>query len=374
MTSRERVNTALNHKVPDKVPFAWGFGVNERAKADLGKYLHKTPNQVNRIIWAASDLRFVCPKYIGPPELSPFSFWTDDKPDMWGVKYKKVFNGFDYYFEFAEYPLKGLGDTKSLKDHRLPSPDWFDYSVIPRQIKIAEESGGDEYAFVLGKGSPFEFSWYMVGFEDFLALLVTDPDIAYELMEKVNDFFIEYLTRGLEAGRGRIDIGFTADDMAHQRGPLISLDLWKKMVKPHHVKMNNALHKCGVKILYHSCGTVMYAVDQICDMGVDILESLQFNAEGMDPAILKTQFGDTMCFHGGVSVQETLPHGTPAQVKAETRERIEVLGRNGGYILAPSHAIQGGTPPENIIAMMEEADRFYPDQIDEPLNINTYIS
>ena len=119
--------------------------------------------------------------------------------------------------------------------------------------------------------------------------------------------------------------------------------------------MNKALKEFGVKIMYHTDGSVMEAVPGLIDMGIDILEALQFSADGMDPKVLKEKYGDRLCFHGGISVQTTLPFGTVEDVKQEVIERIEVLGKGGGYILAPSHAIQAGTPPENIIAMYETA-------------------
>jgi uroporphyrinogen decarboxylase len=89
-------------------------------------------------------------------------------------------------------------------------------------------------------------------------------------------------------------------------------------------------------------------------MGIDILEALQFDAKGMDAVKMKNQVGDKLCFHGGISVQSTLPFKKPEDVRAEVRERVQVLGKDGGYILAPSHSIQAGTPPENIIAFIEE--------------------
>ncbi|MDW7658976.1 MAG: uroporphyrinogen decarboxylase family protein, partial [Bacillota bacterium] len=80
---------------------------------------------------------------------------------------------------------------------------------------------------------------------------------------------------------------------------------------------------------------------------------LQFDASGMNPETLKNAYGDKLCFHGGISVQSTLPFGTADEVRREVKERIRVLGQNGGYILAPSHAIQAGTPPENIVALID---------------------
>ena len=96
------------------------------------------------------------------------------------------------------------------------------------------------------------------------------------------------------------------------------------------------------------------------DAGIDVLQALQFSAKGMDPATLKRRFGDRLCFEGGVSVQTTLPFGTPEDVRTEVEQLIRTLGTGGGYILGPSHAIQAGTPPENIVAMFDTAAGFYP--------------
>jgi len=113
-------------------------------------------------------------------------------------------------------------------------------------------------------------------------------------------------------------------------------------------------------VIYHSDGSVMDAVSGLIDMGVDVLQALQFSADGMDPLELKQKYGDRLCFEGGVSVQTTLPFGNPEDARQEVEELITVLGKNGGYILGPSHAIQAGTPPENIVAMFDTAMSFYP--------------
>ena len=109
------------------------------------------------------------------------------------------------------------------------------------------------------------------------------------------------------------------------------------------------------KVIYHSDGAVTEAVPGLIDMGIDVLQALQFDADNMDPAFLKTEYGDRLCFAGGISVQSTLPFGTPGDVRAEVAERIRVLGKHGGYLLGPSHAIQGDTPPENVVALFDTA-------------------
>ena len=142
----------------------------------------------------------------------------------------------------------------------------------------------------------------------------------------------------------------------------MSLAMWEKHIKPHHARINDMIHEHGARVIYHTDGAVMEAVPGLIDMGIDVLQALQFDAEGMDARLLKETYGDRLCFQGGVSVQQTLPFGSPESVRAEVEERIAVLGRNGGYILGPSHAIQAGTPVENVFAMFETASRYRNDK------------
>ena len=115
------------------------------------------------------------------------------------------------------------------------------------------------------------------------------------------------------------------------------------------------IHEFGAKVMYHSAGSVTEAVPGLIDMGIDCLQACQFDAENMDPVFLKQTYGDRLCFEGEISVQQTLPFGTVAEVIAEVQERIRVLAKDGGYVLGPSHAIQAGTPPENIVALFDTA-------------------
>ena len=163
------------------------------------------------------------------------------------------------------------------------------------------------------------------------------------------------LQRALEAARGQIDLVFTADDIGGQQGLLMSLSMWEEFLKPHHQRLNAIIHAYDARVIYHSDGAVAAAVPGLLDMGIDVLEALQFDAAGMDPADLKTRFGDRLCFAGGVSVQQTLPFGTAEDVRAEVRRLRAILGRHGGYLLGPSHAIQADTRPENITTLFDTA-------------------
>ena len=355
MTSKERVLTALKHQQTDRVPISLGFGVNAPVLRQIQHHKNlATYAEAEQYMKSFSDVLWVSPEYKGP---SNRCYRAPDglHYDIWGVGRKAVSYGDGSYDEISYYPLRDITDIGDLDRYVWPSADWSSVDDFKAQIRQADQ--GRNRAIILGNGNIFESAWYMRGFEQMFIDLVEQPDLAWEIMRRVTDYFVAYFTKVLQAADGLIDIVFTADDLGGQQGLLMSLDMWERLIKPHHVRMNQVLHEFGVKIMYHTDGAIMQAVPGLIDMGIDILEALQFDAAGMDPILLKESYGDRLCFHGGVSVQKTLPFGTVEDVRHEVMERIRVLGRNGGYILAPSHAVQAGTPPENAIALFETALR-----------------
>jgi len=347
LTHRERVRLALDHRETDRVPIAMVCGgINPPAYKLLEEYLaSERQTSVEQYLHPLIDIRTVEPQYIGPP--------LPERTDMWGVRRKPVSYGSGSYDEIDYYPLGQAETLDDLAQHRWPTTDWFDYSVIPDRIAAAQAEG--PYCILSAGGNVFESSWYMRGFERMFMDLVLKPDFVHEIQRRVTDFFVAHTTKILAAGSGEIDLSFTADDVGGQQGLLMSLEMWSQHLKPHHLRLNEAIHQFSAKVIYHTDGSVMAAVPGLIDMGIDVLQALQFNAEGMDPTALKRDYGDRLCFEGGVSVQKTLPFGTSEEVVEEVRERIAVLGKDGGYILGPSHAIQAGTPPENIVAMFDTA-------------------
>ncbi|MFB3882373.1 MAG: uroporphyrinogen decarboxylase family protein [Armatimonadota bacterium] len=343
---------ALEHRPTDRIPIAMVCaGINPPAYRELERHLGQTRGMsVDDYLDPLIDIVQVGPRYIGPT--------LARNQDIWGVVRAPVSYGAGHYDEIAVYPLADAQDPGDLDRHSWPSADMFDYSVLPERIASLQASG--ERCIMVANGNILETSWYMRGFERMLADLAAEPELAWALMERVTDFYVEHFRRMLSAAQGGVDLVFTADDIGSQRGLLISLPLWERMVKPHHARLNAAIHEFGARVIYHSDGAVMAAVEGLISMGIDVLQALQFSADGMDPTTLKNAFGDRLCFEGGVSVQTTLPFGTPEDVRREVEELITVLGRDGGYILGPSHAIQAGTPPENVVAMFDTAVSFYP--------------
>ncbi|HEY9595613.1 MAG TPA: uroporphyrinogen decarboxylase family protein [Spirochaetia bacterium] len=343
---------ALEHRTTDRIPIGMVCGgINPPALHDLDQWLRGDRGTgAGAYLASLVDIVEVAPPYIGPA-LPPDT-------DIWGVRRRDVSYGSGSYNEIAHYPLAGDLTPSSLAEMKWPDPAWFDYAALPALIREVR-SRGDRCVMVTN-GNIFETSWYMRGFEQMLMDVMCDEELVHGIMGRVTDFYVAFFSRILEAAPGEIDLVFTADDIGDQRGLLMPIDRWERMLKPYHVRLNAAIHERGAKVIYHTDGSVMDAVAGLIDMGIDVLQALQFSADNMDPVRLKTEHGDRLCFEGGVSVQTTLPFGTVDDVRAEVEERIRVLGRDGGYIMGPSHWIQAGTPPQNIAAMFDTGLSFYP--------------
>ncbi len=347
ISHRERVRLALEHKEADRIPIAFVCsGINEPVQTAVAKLLQTTRGMsLDEYFEPILDIKTVEPRYIGPSLKSG--------EDYWGVVRKAISYGSAAYDEINYYPLGAARSIDDLARHRWPSTDWFDYSVIADQVR--QINAGGEYCLMGFNCNPFESTWYMRGFEQSFMDMVLAPEMVEFIMTKVTDFYVDHASKVLQAGGGKVDLMFTADDVGGQSGLLMSLDMWRRFLMPCHVRINSAIHNCGAKAIYHSDGSVVDAMPGLIEMGIDVLQALQFDAAGMDPRLLKDKYGDRLCFQGGVSVQKTLPFGTVEDVRREVRERIAVLGKDGGYILGPAHFIQAGTPPQNVLALFDTA-------------------
>jgi len=351
LTPRERVLLALSHRETDRVPVdimatpeAWG-----RLQKHLGI------NDAEAILrHLGIDVRHPRQPYVGPALVhDPDGTWVD----AWGVRRRRVHHNGGAYEEIVQHPLAGIQDASELAQYAWPRPEWWDAAALGEEIRHLRTHG--DYAIALEEfgdpGGIFEIAWYLRGMEQFMLDMVTQPELAHEIMRHVTDFYLGMLERVMAAAGELVDLVWTSDDIAHQHGMLISQRAWRELIAPHHTRLNRRIHELGTRVMYHCCGSVRPFIPGLVEIGVDVLDVLQFSADQMDPGEIKTQFGEKLCFHGGVDVQSTLPLGSESDVRRVTRERIDVLGRAGGYILAPTHNIQVDTPPANIVAMYVEA-------------------
>lgn len=196
----------------------------------------------------------------------------------------------------------------------------------------------------------FERAWSLVGMEQLMILMHEDPPFVHELLDRINMWNLEVIRRAAPLS---IDAMHFGDDWGSQLGPLISPDHWNIFIAPRLRKLCEVCHGQGMLVSLHCCGNVEELMEGICGAGVDVFDP--FQPEAMDLRVLRERFRGRMAFWGGLSVQRTMPHGTPAEVEAETLALLRDLGPGGGYLLSPAHSLTGDIPPENIDAFLRVA-------------------
>jgi uroporphyrinogen decarboxylase len=353
MTSRERVACALAHQAPDRAPVDYWATSEITAKLIKQFGLATTEQLLDRF---DVDFRYIDgPRYIGP---EPVVRADGTVEDHWGVPRVRVKvgagEGGSSYMEAVNFPLAGATSVDEVRAYtKWPSPDWFDYSPVREQAAAARATGrvvvfmGDR----LNRCAQLKPAMYLRGVEQILLDLVEEPEIAEHILRRVADFYLEYARRTLEAAGGGIDIFMTGDDFGMQTGLLISPEMWRRFLRPGFKAFVDLGQRYGCKVAHHSCGSIKPIIPDLIDCGLDILNPIQPEAHDMAGADLKRLFGDRLSFHGSISIQRTLPFGTPEQVREEVRDRFASLGTNGGFIFCTAHNIQADTPIRNVEAL-----------------------
>lgn len=373
MNHKERVLMALDHEEPDRVPVDLGgrqttFMVEtyEQFKSHLG--INDLPTKMMSHKWQtvyvdeqilnrfSIDCRHVRPPVKAEPEFSETAEAKITFVDEWGVK-RIIDAG---YASIIDYPLQ-TATLQDLEAYAWPNPaEIFDYTSIRNQALQLHSEG--EYAIVGNMGSPgniFEQSWYMRGLTEFFMDLVDNKDFAHELMSKITEIRKQNAKYFLSEVGEYLDVFQLADDLAMQNGPYMSPQLYREMIKPYQVELFRFVKQLTpAKIYYHSCGSVTRLLDDLIDVGVDILNPVQISADGMETDQLKQRFGNKLSFWGAMDTTEILPNGTADNVRNEVRRIIHDLAPEGGFVLASVHNLQPDIPPENILAMFEAASQY----------------
>ena len=380
MNPRERFETALKLKEPDRVPIDLGIivtGVTTAANKALKDYLgiQSEDPLVDRIQQLALpsepllERLHVDTRYI---YLSASRDWHDIElpdnvyQDEFGVKRKAAFDpetGHLLYYDFVvgTAPLAHIETAQEMV--RIDWPDPHD----PARYQGLEEKARDlhentEYAVIVNAiGSIFEFSWYLRGFEQFYSDLLLQPYIVEALLDGMlayqSAMFGEILDR---AGR-YVSVVMVGEDLGTQRGPTISVDVYKRIVWPRQKKFYDSIRsKTDVPIFYHSCGSIVPLIPHLIDAGINALHPVQPAAAGMgggpgEREWLKKEYGNQITFWGGLDQQGVLPFGTPQQVREETRKLLDAFMPGGGYVFCTGHNIQMGVSPENVLAAYDTA-------------------
>ncbi len=376
MNSRERVIQSLNHNEPDRIPIDLGAtivsSIVKKSYIELMQQLGLPVGQIKMLDYVQQlpyldesllqrfevDFRLV---QLPAATTTGVEIFEDGDYfafiDRWGSKLHMPKKD-GLYFDWVDFPIKEAS-MRALDAYRWPQPDPEEVNAeLGRQAKALFEN--TDFALVgsavIG-GGIFEQPARIMGMQNFLMALLTEPAFADRLMGTITDIYIESCNRYLDHVGPYIQVFTFWDDLAGQNGWMINPALYRKLIKPKQKRLVEAIKKrTKAKLFYHSCGATRELIPDLIEIGFDILNPVQVSAKGMDTRELKADFGkDIVFWGGGVDTQQVLPFGKPAEVADEVKQRIDDLAPGGGFIFAAVHNIQAYVPAQNIITAFDTA-------------------
>jgi len=346
MNSKERVLSTIELEKADRVPM--DFAANEGTLNKI--YRHLKVDSYKEVLKTFHidilDMRgIIDPIYQGsvPKERA---IGNGVKQDFWGMKTKVIQTANDPEEIYVDFIFQDVNDITEMEQHYWPQVNWFNFSNIAERLKPWQD-----FAIMASGASVFQHPTFLRRIDNLLMDMLTNQELAGYLMDKFTDFYVSYFDRLITAADGQIDILRIADDIGMQDRPFISKTVFEDFFVPRLKKLIDMAHSHDVKVMYHSCGSIVNFIDKIIEIGVDILDPIQVRAKGMDPWYLKENYGDHICFHGSIDTQYVLPQGLVEDVEKEVKKMINILGQDGGFILAPSHVLQTDVPLRNIEAL-----------------------
>ena len=345
MNPKQRWQAILTGGKPDRAPCDyWATGeVTRRVLSDLGL-------RSERELWRALEIDkciFLAPKHPAAKEdtwhiPSLFSIWhipTAVIPYM---------DGLGVYEEAVDPPLAGAETPDDI--HRFPWPDPNDWDYAGLREECLK---WPDYPIVGASYEPFYLYCRLRGMEQALEDLVANPEFADALMERIFDVHAGIVRNALEAAGDLIDFIYVAEDLGTQESLLFSPKVFRRSVKPWLAKMIDIAHSYGAKVFHHDDGAIRPLIPDLIEIGIDVLNPIQWRCRGMGREDLARDFGRDLVFHGGIDNQFTLPFGTPAEVRQQVRENLSIFRDCRGYVVCPCHNIQANTPTANIVAIYE---------------------
>lgn len=378
MLGRERALMALNHEEPDRVPIDLGStevtGICRDAYADLLARMGLSGQEV-RVVNMLLQLAGVDEEILQALEVDFRSITTNPpagfRPevrdegdyetyhDQWGAKLSRPKIG-GHYFDYVECPIKE-STLEALGRHSWPDPDDPSrYEGLRERARALRE--GTSYALVgscgLG-GDILARPQWIRGYADSMLDLAANPDFVEAFLERLTEIAVRAWEHFLGEVGEYLDVAAFGDDLGIQDGPMISPAMYRRFVKPRHARIIETIRAgTKAKVFMHSCGAVSEFIPDMIEIGVDILNPVQPDA--MDPARLKDQYGDRLAFFGTVGTPRMWSWGTPEDIRAEVRERIETVGAGGGLIISPAYDLEPeeSIPWENVVAFFDAVEEF----------------
>ena len=351
MTPRERVRRAFSHEEPDRVPldYAANPGIDRRLKAHYGLD-EKDGEGLRRALGV--DFRHAGARYVGPKLHADV---PDRTVDMWGIHRRRIEHETGDYWDYCDFPLRDA-TLDDIRAWPMPSPDDFDYACIPETCATHGDfcivAGG------AGTGDIINSTGMIRTMEQTLIDMALDEPAFVCYTDRRLGILLEVMRRTLEAADGRIDVLQMGEDLGTQIGPMISLDLYRRHIRPRHQRFVDLAKQYDTRVMIHTCGSSSWAYEDFIEMGFDVVDTLQPEAKGMAPAYLKQRFGGRLAFHGCISTAGPVAAGSAEDTVANVRETLDIMMPGGGYALAPTHQLQDNAPTENVVAMYDAAREY----------------
>lgn len=353
MTSKERVLTTFASQPADRVPINYlaNPGIDGRLKAHFGLQANDGEG-LRRALGV--DFRGMGARYTGP-RLHEDIPERGVKVDNWGMHRRYIEHGSGGYWDYCDFPLQDA-DEETVARWPMPNPDDHDYSHIEQRCRELQE-------YAVSAGSPgvgdiINSNGMLRGMEQTLVDLISEDPAGMLLAKRRTEIHLEIIRRVLDAAKGGIDFLWLGEDLGTQIAPIISLDLYRKTIRPLHQRFVDLAKSFGIPVMIHTCGSSSWAYEDFIEMGIKVVDTLQPEAANMAPAYLKKTFGGRLAFHGCISTAGPVAYGTVNDVVRYCRETLNIMMPGGGYCFALTHELQDNSPTENVVAMYGTAHRY----------------
>ena len=351
MNAKTRVRRTFAHEKTDRVTIGYDAnpGIHRRLKDAL-----VVKDDESLFVALGVDYRGISAPYTGRP-LYP-ELPNRKRLELEGAVMRWVEHGSGGYWDFCDFPLKDT-NGEAFEAFPVPNPDDFDYRSALDQAKVY---GNDMGIYIGNAGIPdiINSNGRLMGMEDVLCHLLTADESVMRFIQRRADFQLKMLERLLDVCKAYIDFVWYGEDLGTQRAPMISRELYLKVMKPIHKQFFDLAHTFGKPCMVHTCGSSSWVYNDFIEMGVAGVDTLQPEAADMSPEYLKSRFGSKLCFRGCISTGGPLAFGTSAEVVQSVKETLGIMMPGYGYHFAPAHEIQDNTPTENVIAMYQAAHDF----------------